>query len=405
MATAQDEMSPGEPKTGNQFALSWQQREIYAQASRFAREKLYPLQERMDNEETWPEGVLQQCAEFGFLGMTVPERWGGAGMDLFDSMMVAQAFAKWNPAFALSWGTHENLCLNNILRNASEAQHEEYLPRLCAGTAVGALGLTEPGAGSDALGGMRTTAVRDGDHYRLNGRKMYITNGSIADVLLVYAKTAPEKGAHGISAFIVESSFPGFSVAQKLNKMGFRGSPTAELVFDDCQVPAKNLILEENAGVSVVMSGLDIERAMVAPMCVGMAERALELSVEYARERKQFGQPIGSFQMIQAKLAEMYTGLESMRALAYTTVARCNDLERGAGGRGDIHKLTAAAALHAASTCMRIMDEAVQIHGGYGFMWETEVNRLYRAGKLLEIGAGTNEVRRMIIAEELLRAS
>jgi len=403
MATATDQLTGEDVRKSNQFALSWEQREIYEHASRFAREKLHPLQERMDADEQWPEGVLPMCAELGFLGMTAPEKWGGADMELFDSMLVAQAFAKWNPAFALSWGTHENLCLNNILRNASEAQHEKYLPRLCAGTAVGALGLTEPEAGSDALGGMATTAVRDGEVYRLNGRKMYITNGTIADILLVYAKTAPELGAHGISAFIVESTFPGFQVAQKLNKMGFRGSPTAELVFDDCVVPAENLVLEENAGVSVVMSGLDIERALVAPMCVGMAERALELAVGYARERKQFGQPIGNFQMIQAKLADMYAGLESMRSLAYTTVARCNDLARGAGGRGDIHKMTAAAALHCASTCMRIMDESVQIHGGYGFMWETEVNRLYRAGKLLEIGAGTNEVRRIIIAEELLR--
>jgi isovaleryl-CoA dehydrogenase len=252
---------------------------------------------------------------------------------------------------------------------------------------------------------MRTTAIRDGDHYVLNGRKMYITNGTIADIILVYAKTDLEKGPHGISAFIVETSCPGFAVAQKLTKMGMRGSPTAELVFDDCVVPAENRVMEENAGVAVVMSGLDIERAMVAPMGVGMAERALDLSIEYARERKQFGKPIGSFQMIQAKLAEMYAGLESMKALAYTTVARCNDLEIGGGGRGDIHKLTAAAALHCSSTCMRILDEAVQIHGGFGYMWETEVNRLYRAGKLLEIGAGTNEIRRMIIAKELLLGS
>lgn len=403
MATAQNELTGSGTKKTNQYTLTWEQQEIYQQASRFAREKLFPLQEKMDNEEWWPDGILEECASYGFLGMTAPEKWGGADMDLFDSMMVAQAFAKWNPAFALSWGTHENLCLNNILRNASDAQHERYLPDLCAGKKTGALGLTEPGAGSDALGGMSTTATRDGDHYVLNGRKMYITNGTIADIILVYAKTSPDKGPHGISAFIVETSFPGFQVAQKLTKMGMRGSPTAELVFDDCRVPAENLVMEEDAGVAVVMSGLDIERAMVAPMCVGMAERALELSVEYARERKQFGQPIGSFQMIQAKLAEMYAGLESMKALAYTTVAACNDLEVGGGGRGEIHKLTAAAALHGASTCMRILDEAVQIHGGFGFMWETEVNRLYRAGKLLEIGAGTNEVRRMIIAEELLR--
>lgn len=387
----------------NRFQLDWEQREILEHAERFARERLHPLQARMDNEEWWPEGLLAECAELGFVGLTAPERWGGAGLDYVSSMLVGQAFGKWNPAFALSWGAHENLCLNNILRNGNEEQLARFLPGLCAGTRIGALALTEPGAGSDALDGMRTTARLDGDEWVLNGRKLYITNGPIADVLLVYAKTAPEAGAQGISAFIVERDSPGFSVAQKLTKMGFRGSPTGELVLDDCRVPAANLLYGENAGVAVVMSGLDLERAMIALLCVGMAERGLELALDYARERRQFGRVIASFQMIQAKLADMYTGLESMRMLAYATVARCNDLERGAGGRGEIHKLTAASALHAATTCMRILDEAVQIHGGYGYMWETEINRLYRAGKLLEIGAGTNEVRRLIIAEELLR--
>ena len=401
MAAAGEEISGGTtPAAG--WALTWEQSEVLAQAQRFGRERLYPLQARMDDEEWWPEGLLAECAAHGYLGVTAPERYGGAGLDLFASMLVGQAFAKWNPAFALSWGAHENLCLNNILRNGSEAQLERFLPGLCAGRLVGALGLTEPGAGSDALAGMQTTARRDGDDWILNGRKLYITNGPIADVLLVYAKSDPAAGPRGISAFIVERGCPGFGVAQTLAKMGFRGSPTAELVFDDCRVPADNLLGEENGGVAVVMSGLDLERAMVAAVCIGLAERALELALDYARQRRQFGRPIGDFQLIRGKLADMYTGLESMRQLAYATVARCNDLERGAGGRGDIHRLTAASALHAATTCMRILDDAVQIHGGYGYMWETEVNRLYRAGKLLEIGAGTNEVRRMIIAEELL---
>jgi isovaleryl-CoA dehydrogenase len=402
MATAHDDLPVG-ASVADRYTLSWEQKAVLEQADRFARERLHPLQARMDDEEWWPDGLMAECAEYGFLGLTAPARYGGADMDIFSAMLVGQAFAKWNPAFALSWGAHENLCLNNILRNGTEAQLEQWLPGLCSGERVGALGLTEPGAGSDALEGMRTTARRDGDEWVLDGRKLYITNGPIADVLLIYAKTDPAAGAQGISAFIVERDSPGFAVAQKLTKMGFRGSPTAELVFDGCRVPAENLLHVENEGVAVVMSGLDLERALVAPLCVGMAERALELSIDYARERKQFGRPIASFQMIQAKLADMYTALESMRMLAYATVARCNDLERGAGGRGDIHKLTAASALHAATNCMRILDDAVQIHGGYGYMWETEVNRLYRAGKLLEIGAGTNEVRRMIIAEELLR--
>ena len=402
MATAHDDMPTGSA-VADRYCLSWEQKAVLEQADRFARERLHPLQARMDEEEWWPEGVMAECAEYGFLGLTAPARFGGAEMDMFSAMLVGQAFAKWNPAFALSWGAHENLCLNNILRNGTAAQLEKWLPGLCSGERIGALGLTEPGAGSDALEGMRTTARRDGDEWVLDGRKLYITNGPIADVLLVYAKTNPAAGAQGISAFVVERDSPGFAVAQKLTKMGFRGSPTAELVFDECRVPAENLLHVENEGVAVVMSGLDLERALIAPICVGMAERALELSLDYARERKQFGRPIASFQMIQAKLADMYTALESMRLLAYATVARCNDLERGGGGRGDIHKLTAASALHAATHCMRILDDAVQIHGGYGYMWETEVNRLYRAGKLLEIGAGTNEVRRMIIAEELLR--
>jgi isovaleryl-CoA dehydrogenase len=402
MATAPSEIG-AEGGVAGRWTLTWEQREVLEQADRFARERLHPLQARMDEEEWWPEGMFAECARYGFMGLTAPASYGGADMDYFTAMLVGQAFAKWNPAFALSWGAHENLCLNNILRNGSEAQHRKYLPGLCSGELTGALGLTEPGAGSDALEGMRTTARRDGDEWVLDGRKLYITNGPIADVLLVYAKTDPAAGAKGISAFIVDRDSPGFSVAQKLTKMGFRGSPTAELVFDGCRVPADNLLHVENEGVAVVMSGLDLERALIAPICVGMAERALELCVDYARERKQFGRPIGQFQMIQAKLADMYAALESMRYLACATVARCNDLEKGGGGRGEIHRLTAASALHAATSCMRILDEAVQLHGGYGYMWETEINRLYRAGKLLEIGAGTNEVRRMIIAEELLR--
>ena len=236
------------------------------------------------------------------------------------------------------------------------------------------------------------------------GRKLFITNGPIADVMLVYAKSAPEQGARGISAFVVEKGFPGFSVAQKLIKMGCRGSPTGELVFDDCRVPAANRIGAENAGIAVLRSGLDLERAVAAAISVGAAERLLELSLAYARERKQFGKPIAEFQMIQAKLADMYVGVETMKGLAYKALAAENELEAGAGGRGEVHKLCAAALLHAAEACSKIAADAVQIHGGAGYMWEMEVNRIYRATKLIEIGAGTSEVRRMIIAEELLRA-
>ncbi len=387
----------------NNFDLNGEQQEILQVADRFAQEQLYDLQERMDVEEWFPEDAFVKIAQSGFMGITVPEKWKGGGMDLFTSGLVLQAFGRWNPALALSWFAHENLCLNNIYRNANDPQRDKYLPGLCDGTKIGALGLTEPGAGSDALGSMRTTAERDGGDYVLNGRKMYITNGPVADVFLIYAKTDLAKGAGGISAFIVEKDYPGFTVAQKLIKMGFRGSPTGELVFDNCRVPAENLVGEENKGVSVVMSGLDIERALLAPVALGMAERAFDLALNYAQVREQFDQPISNFQMIQAKLADMYTAIATMRSYTYQVVAACNDLEIGGGGRGDIHKETAAAALYSASACMKVLDEAVQIHGGIGYIWESEINRLYRAGKLLEIGAGTQEVRRMIISQELLK--
>jgi len=385
------------------YELTPEYREVLDASDRFAREQLYPLQQKMDDEEWWPEDVFKKMAEVGYMGVTVPEEYGGAGMDYFASALILQSVSKWNPAVGLSYGAHDNLCVNNILRNASEEMRRKYLPGLCDGTLTGALGLTEPGAGSDALGSMKTTAKRDGDHYVLNGSKIFITNGPVADVLLVYAKTAPELGPKGISAFIVEKDFPGFSVAQKLIKMGYRGSPTGELVFDDCRVPVENRVGEENKGVAVVMSGLDLERTIYAVSSVGMAERALELAVDYAKTRQQFGKPIAAFQMIQAKLAEMYMTLEAMRAYAYRVAAACNDLEQGGGGRGEVHKLSAAAILFCAEGAKKIIDDAVQIHGGTGFMWESEVNRLYRAAKLAEIGAGTNEVRKIIIAEELLR--
>jgi isovaleryl-CoA dehydrogenase len=382
--------------------LSSGDKEILEQADRFAREQFYPLSKRMDDEEWWPDHIFRLIGETGYLGVTVPDEYGGAGMDLFASGLVLQAFARWNHALALSWVAHENLCLNNILRNANAAQKRRYLPGLCKGTSIGALGLTEPGAGSDALGSMRTTARRDGAHYLLNGSKIYITNGPVADVLLIYAKTDKGKGAQGISAFIVEKGFPGFRVAQKLTKMGFRGSQTAELVFEDCRVPAENLVGEEDRGVKVVMSGLDLERAMISPICLGIAERALQLSIDYARTRHQFGQPIANFQMIRSKIADMYVWVESMRLFTYQTLRAANQLETESGGRGEIHKLTAASVMYAAETLNKVLNEAVQIHGGAGYIWESEINRLYRSIKLLEIGAGTTEVRKIIISDELL---
>lgn len=385
------------------FALDEEQTAILDQADRFARKELYPLSERMDRDEWWPADAFARIGENGFFGATISEEYGGAGLDLVAAGLVIQGFARWNHAMSLSVAAHDNLCANNIYRNGNEQQRRKYLPNLCAGRKIGALGLTEPGAGSDALGSMRTTARRDGDHYVLNGGKIFITNGPVADVLLVYAKTDRAKGAHGISAFIVEKDFPGFKVAQKLTKMGYRGSQTAELVFENCRVPAENLVGAENSGVAVVMSGLDLERAMIAPLCLGVAERALELSVDYARTRQQFGKPIGSFQMVQSMLADMYVQVEAMRTFTYRTLAEAAPLEVGGGGRGDIHKLTAAALMFAADACHNVLDRALQIHGGSGYIWESEINRLYRSIKLLEIGAGTTEVRKMIIAGELLK--
>ena len=269
--------------------LSNQEVEILDNADRFAQAEIYPLASEMDDNESWPKDIFPKMGATGYFGITAPENYGGSGMDVFTSGLILQAFSRWNHALALAWVAHENLCMNNILRNGNEAQRQKYLPGMNRGELIGALGLTEPGAGSDALGSMRTTAHRDGDHYVLNGSKIYITNGPIADVLLVYAKTNKDLGAKGISAFIVEKNMPGFKVAQKLNKMGFRGSQTGELVFDNCRVPAANLVGEENKGVRIVMSGLDLERAMISPICLGIAERALQLSIDYAKQRKQFG--------------------------------------------------------------------------------------------------------------------
>ncbi len=388
--------------TTHGFKLTPDQQTILDEADKFSRNELYPLAARMDNEEWWPEDVFEKIGAQGYFGITVPEEYGGTGLDFFTSGLVCQAMARWNYALSLSWIAHENLCLNNLYRNANEDLRHKYLPDLCSGKAIGALGLTEPGAGSDALGSMRTTAKREGGYYLLNGSKIFITNGPVADTLLVYAKTAPERGPHGISAFIVEKTFPGFRVAQKMIKMGFRGSQTGELVFDNCRVPVENVVGVENAGVAVVMSGLDLERAVISPICVGIAERALELAIDYAKTRHQFGKPLAEFQMIQSKIADMYVWVESMRALCYGVLAEANDLEIGAGGRGMIHAQTAASLMYTANTLNLVLNEALQIFGGYGYIWESEINRLYRSIKLLEIGAGTTEVRKMIISRELL---
>ena len=386
----------------NPFEIPAQYREVYDQAFRYGKEKLHPLLAKMDDDDWYPPELMRELGANGYMGITADPQYGGSGADLFTAGMICEAFGYWNLNAVAIWGPHENLCLNNLLRNGNEAQRQKYAPKLITGEWVGALGLTEPGAGSDALGGMRTTAVRDGDAYVLNGNKIFISNGPVADVLLVYAKTDPSRGAKGISAFIIEKGMAGFSVGPKFRKMGWRGAPTGELIFENCRVPAENLVGVENEGVGIVMSGLNIERAFLAMGTLGECQRCLDLSVEYAAQRKQFGKPIGSFQMVQAHLAEMYTELEAARALTYKALFSCHDLEKGGGGRGDIHMLTAAALLKVGDVNQMIVDKAVQIFGGSGFMWETEVNRHYRNAKVTTIGGGTAEVRKMIIAQELL---
>jgi isovaleryl-CoA dehydrogenase len=377
-------------------------RALVDHAAEYFFDKLHALQPRMDDEEWWPDEAFRAVGEMGFMGLTVPPEYGGQGLSYLTAGMIGEAMAAANPAFAFSWTSHDNLCTDAIYRNGTEAQRRRYVPGLCAGKLIGGLGMTEPGAGSDALGAMRTTARREGDHYVLDGTKLYITNGPIADVLLVYAKTAPERGGRGISAFIIEKGFPGFSVAQKLDKMGFRGSPTGELLFQDCIVPAENLVGQENQGHAVMMSGLDVERCLSAPLCVGPAQRALDLAIDHARTRRQFGQPIGAFQLVQAKLADMYVAVETARTFLHRALAACDAMELSDAGRGEIHKLSAAALMTASRAGSFVMNEAVQIFGGSGYMRDTEINRLYRTSKVMEIAAGTQEIRQLIIAKELL---
>ena len=385
--------------------LTADHRELRDTSRAFFMDHFHGLNERMDNEDYWPADAWPTIGKQGYLGLTVPPEYGGAGLDFLSAGMIGESLGYANPSLGLSHSAHDNLCANNIYLNGTEEQRARYLPGLCDGSAVGALGMSEPGAGSDALGSMRTTATRsaDGSHYVLNGTKIWITNGPVADVMLVYAKTDPGRRNQGISAFLVESTFPGFSVAQKLDKMGFRGSPLGELVFEDCAVPAENLLGAENAGAAVMMSGLDLERAWVSVGATGAAQRALDLALEYAQHRRQFDQPIASFQLIQDKLARMYTALEAARGLVYRALDACQRVEAGQAGRGEIHALCAAAFLNSAEACTLCTSEAVQIFGGMGYMRDTEVNRLFRSAKAGEIAGGSAEIRKLIIAQELLK--
>jgi len=375
---------------------------VVAAVRSFVEREVRPEAAAWEEAHAFPASMWRRMGELGLLGVTLPEAYGGAGADLLTGALVGAELAKGSASLALSYGAHSNLCAHNLARNGTDDQRRRWLPGLCRGDLVGCMALTEPGAGSDAVG-ITTRAVPDGDSFVLNGRKTFITNGPIADLALVYAKTDPEAGPRGITAFLVERGTPGFSTSRALAKLGHRASPTGDLVFEDCRVPAQNVLGGVNRGIAVMMSGLDIERAFFACGAVGLAERAFELAVAYARERRQFGRPLGSFQLIQAKIADMFTEIEAARLLA-GHAARMADRAASGGAGTEVHKVAAAALLFAAETAQRVVDHAVQIHGGYGYCDEYEVSRLYRDVRLFTIGAGTSEIRRLVIAEEVLRA-
>src|SRR5580658_4889672 len=376
------------------LALSDEERELQAAARRFARKEIAPVAERMDREEYFPRDVFRRLGEQGFLGVTLPTEYGGLGLSYLAQSLILEEIARVSPALALSVGAHSNLFGDNLARNGTPAQRAKALPAIASGEAVGALALTEPQAGSDAIA-VRTRAERKGDQYILNGSKQFITNGPLADWLLVYAKTAPERGAHGISAFLVSSRTPGFTVAKRLDKMGMRGSPTGELAFQDCAVSTEMLVGKENEGVAIMMSGLNVERAVLGGIPIGIMAECLDRSLEYARTREQFGHKIGTFELIQAKLADMYADLEAARWLVTAALDAVGRDRRSL-------RASAAALTFASEASTRHALAAIQIHGGYGYMRDLPLERLARDAKLLEIGAGTSEIRRLVVARELL---
>ncbi len=376
------------------LTLSREDQDLREATRRFARKEIALVTDRMDREDYFPRDVFARLGAHGFLGLTLPEKYGGLGLSYIAQAVVLEEIARVSPALALSVGAHSNLFADNVARNADDDQRAAFLPAAAAGEAVGALALTEPDAGSDAVS-IRMRAERDGTHYRLNGTKQFITNGPVADMMLVYAKTAPEKGARGISAFLVRRDTPGFSVTRSLDKMGMRGSPTGELAFQDVEVPRDQLVGKENDGVRIMMSGLNVERAVLTAIPVGIIAECLDRSVVYARQREQFGQKIGRFQLVQAKLAEMYSALEASRWLMYAALESVKSDPRNL-------RASAAALTFASEASTQVALDAIQIFGGYGYMRDLPLERLARDAKLLEIGAGTSEIRRLIVARELL---
>ncbi|MCR9771819.1 isovaleryl-CoA dehydrogenase [Vibrio harveyi] len=363
----------------------------------FATEHIAPIAADIDRDNQFPNHLWSKFGEMGLLGVTVDEEFGGAGMGYLAHVVAMEEISRASASIALSYGAHSNLCVNQIFRNGSPAQREKYLPKLIDGSHVGALAMSEPNSGSDVVS-MQLRAEDKGDHFLMNGNKMWITNGPDADTLVVYAKTDPSGGSRGITAFIIEREFEGFSHAQKLDKLGMRGSNTCELVFQDCVVPKENVLGELNRGVEVLMSGLDYERVVLAAGPLGIMQACMDEVVPYVHDRKQFGKSIGEFQLVQGKLADMYSRMNAAKAYVYAVAAAC---DRGECTRKD----AAGVILYSAELATQMSLDAIQLLGGNGYINEYATGRLLRDAKLYEIGAGTSEIRRMLIGRELFEES
>jgi isovaleryl-CoA dehydrogenase len=363
----------------------------------FASDNIAPLAAEIDAKDEFPHHLWREMGELGLLGITVGEEYGGSGLGYVEHVIAMEEISRASASVGLSYGAHSNLCVNQIKLNGNDAQRQKYLPKLVSGAHVGALAMSEPGAGSDVVS-MRLKAEKKGDRYVLNGSKMWITNGPSADVLVVYAKTDPSGGSKGITAFLIEKDMKGFSVAQKLDKLGMRGSETGELVFDNCEVPEENILGGVGQGVRVLMSGLDYERAVLAAGPIGIMQACMDVVMPYIHERKQFGKAIGEFQLIQGKIADMYTRMNASRAYVYAVAQAC---DAGKTTRKD----AAGAILFAAETATQCALDAIQILGGNGYINEYPTGRLLRDAKLYEIGAGTSEIRRWLIGRELFGES
>ena len=363
---------------------------------RWAQDRVKPMAAGIDEENAFPNELWKEMGEMGLLGITVPEEYGGVDMGYLAHVVAVEEVARASASVSLSYGAHSNLCVNQVKLNGSPEQKEKYLTRLVSGEHVGALAMSEAGAGSDVVG-MKLKAEKRNDHYKLNGNKYWITNGPDADTLVVYAKTDPEAGSKGITAFLIEKSMKGFSTSPHFDKLGMRGSNTAELIFEDVEVPFENVLGDEGKGVRVLMSGLDYERVVLAGIGLGIMASCLDEVMPYMVERKQFGQPIGNFQLMQGKIADMYTAMNSARAYVYEVAKACD--------RGEVTRQDAAACcLYASEQAMVQAHQAVQAMGGAGFLNDAPVARIFRDAKLMEIGAGTSEIRRMLVGRELMGA-